>query len=157
MQNPCPACPAGFVYLTSNGTSSRHAAQLQLRRRLRNGLTATAQYTLSKATDNAAAFLRTGDGLQTVSAAAYIAQDWRDLDADRGPSNFDQRHQLTAQVQYTTGMGLGGGALIGGVRGSLFRGWTVTSQLTTASGLPLTPVYLPPWSAPASPERSAPI
>ena len=140
--NLCPSCPAGFVYLTSNGTSSRHAAQLQLRRRLRNGLTATAQYTLAKATDNAAAFLRAGDGLQTTSSAAYIAQDWRDLDADRGPSNFDQRHQLTAQVQYTTGMGLGGGALLGGLRGSLFRGWTVTSQLTTGSGLPLTPVYL---------------
>ena len=26
--NPCPACPAGFVYLTSNGHSNRHTGQL---------------------------------------------------------------------------------------------------------------------------------
>jgi hypothetical protein len=31
---------------------------------------------------------------------------------------------------------------VDGVRGSLLKGWTVTSQLTTGSGLPLTPVYL---------------
>ena len=52
--NPCPACPAGFVYLTSNGNSTRHAGQSQLRRRLRNGFTASVQYTLSKAIDDAA-------------------------------------------------------------------------------------------------------
>src|SRR5262245_35011018 len=45
--DPCATCPSGFVYLLSNGTSSRHAGQLQLRRRLRNGLTATVQYTLA--------------------------------------------------------------------------------------------------------------
>ena len=39
--NPCPTCPSGFVYLTSNGTLDRgNAGQLQLRRRLRNGFTA---------------------------------------------------------------------------------------------------------------------
>jgi outer membrane receptor protein involved in Fe transport len=47
--NPCVSCPAGFVYLTSNGRSTRHTGQFQLRRRLRNGLTATAQYAFSKA------------------------------------------------------------------------------------------------------------
>jgi hypothetical protein len=120
----------------------RNAGQIQLRRRLRNGLTASAQYTLAKATDNAAAFLRAGDGLQTTAAAGFIAQDWRDLDADRGPSAFDQRHQLVAQLQFTTGMGIGGGALLDGLRGSLFKGWTVTGQLNTGSGLPQTPIYL---------------
>ena len=70
------------------------------------------------------------------ASSAYVAQDWLDLEAEHGPSNFDQRHQLTAQVQYTTGMGIGGGALLDGLRGSLFRGWTVDRQLTTGSGLP---------------------
>ena len=54
--NPCPSCPSGFVYLTSNGSSSRHAMQLQLRRRLRSGLLASIQYTLAKSRDNATAF-----------------------------------------------------------------------------------------------------
>jgi hypothetical protein len=134
--NPCPTCPAGFVYLTSEGRSTRHAGQIQLRRRLRNGLTATAQYTLSKAMDDAGAF--TGVSLSGVA----IAQDWQNLEAEWAPSNFDQRHLLTVQFQYSTGVGIGGGTLIDGLKGALFKGWTVTSQLTTGSGLPLTPVYL---------------
>jgi len=135
--NPCPSCPSGFVYLTSNGSSTRHAGQLLLRRRLRNGVTASAQYTLAKATDDAAAAF-TGVSLGGVA----IAQDWLDLDAERSASNFDQRHLLTAQLQFTSGVGIGGGALATGMRGSLLKGWTVTSQLTTGSGLPLTPVVL---------------
>ena len=51
---------------------------------------------------------------------------------------------MTAQVQYTTGIGVAGGALLDGMKGTLFKGWTFTSQLTTGSGLPLTPVYLAP-------------
>lgn len=140
-QNPCPSCPIGFVYLTSGGSSLRNAGQIQLRRRLRNGLTATAQYTLAKATDNAAAFLRAVDGVQT-SAAGFVAQDWRDLDAERGPSAFDQRHQVVGEVQYTTGMGVAGGGLIDGLRGRLLKGWTVLAQLNAGSGLPQTPIYL---------------
>jgi|KBSMisStandDraft_5_1062788.scaffolds.fasta_scaffold06351_3 hypothetical protein len=135
---PCPSCPAGFIYLTSNGSSSRHAGQFQLRRRLRNGLAASVQYTLAKATDNAAAFA--GVSLN----GGVVAQDWRDLEGELAPSNFDQRHQVTAQFQYTSGVGVAGGALIDGVKGQLLKGWTVTSQLTTGSGLPFTPIYLAP-------------
>jgi hypothetical protein len=134
--NPCSTCPAGFVYLTSNGSSTKHAGQIQLRRRLRNGLTATVQYTLSKAEDDAASF--SGANL----SGAAIAQDWQDLDAEWAPSNFDQRHSVTAQFEYTTGVGITGGGMLDGVKGALWKGWTITSQLTAGSGLPLTPVYL---------------
>jgi outer membrane receptor protein involved in Fe transport len=136
--NPCPSCPSGFVYLTSNGNSSRHAGQFQLRRRLRNGLMASVQYTLAKARDNATAFA----GVSLSGTA--IAQDWRNLDAEMAPSNFDQRHQINAQVQYTTGMGVGGGALLDGMKGRLLKGWTMTGQLVTGSGLPITPYFLSP-------------
>ena len=136
--NPCPACPAGFAYLTSSGSSVRNALQLQLRRRLRNGFTASAQYTFARATDDAGAF--TGAAL----GGAAIAQDWRNLDAERGPSPFDQRHLFTAEFSYTTGVGVQGGGLIDGLTGLLFKGWTVTSQVTAGSGLPVTPVFLSP-------------
>ena len=107
--NPCPTCPAGFVYLTSNGT-------LAAQRRRRCSCAAacatasppSAQYTLAKATDNAAAF-----GGASARRRVRIAQDWLDLDAEHAPSNFDQRHQVTAQVQYTTGAGITGGTLRG--------------------------------------------
>jgi hypothetical protein len=136
--NPCSSCPSGFVYLTSHGSSSRHAGQLQLRRRLRNGLAGSVQYTFAKATDDATAFA----GVNLTGAA--IAQDWQNLDAERAPSNFDQRHQLTAQLQYTTGMGVAGGALLDGLKGKLWKGWTMTGALTTGSGLPFTPIVLTP-------------
>ena len=134
--NPCPTCPEGFIYLTSNGHSNKQTGQVQLRRRLRNGLTASVQYALSKATDDAGAF--TGARLD----GSAIARDWRNLDAELGPSNFDQRHLVTAQFQYTSGMGIGGGAMMDGLRGRLLNGWTVTSALSAGSGFPLTPVYL---------------
>ena len=75
-------------------------------------------------------------------SGAAIAQNWQDLDAERALSTFDQRHLLTAQVQYTTGVGVAGGALVDGFKGSLLKGWTFTGTLTTGSGLPLTPIYL---------------
>src|SRR4029079_5816864 len=134
--NPCPACPSGYVYVTSNASSLRNAAQFTLRRRLHAGLTATAQYAIAKATDAAATF---ANKVPAVGALP-LAQDWRNPGAEEGPSPFDQRHLFTAQLQYTTGMGLTGGTLVDGIRGRLFKNWTIASQLSAGSGLPFTPV-----------------
>jgi hypothetical protein len=134
--DPCPSCPSGFVYAASGGHSLRNAAQVTLRRRLHAGLTATAQYTLAKSTDDAATF---ADGLIAIRSLS-LAQDWRDLEAEQAASGFDQRHLLAAQVQYTTGMGLTGGTLVDGVKGALFKNWTIAGQLTAGSGLPVAPV-----------------
>jgi len=133
--NPCPSCPSGFTYLTSNGNSTRESGQLQVRRRLHAGVAATVNYTFSKSIDNAALGGRGQSG-------SLIAQDWLDLGAERALSNFDQRHLLTIQTQYTTGMGLRGGALMSGWRASILKEWTLTTNSTIGSGLPLTPVYL---------------
>jgi hypothetical protein len=70
-----------------------------------------------------------------------IAQNWLDLSGERGLSNFDQRHLVTLTTQYTTGMGIGGGTLVSGWKGALFKEWTFVSSLTAGTGLPLTPVY----------------
>jgi hypothetical protein len=132
--NPCPSCPSGYTYMTSNGNSTRESGQFQLRRRLHNGLTATAQYIYSKSFDNAALGGR-GQG------TSVIAQNWLDLSAERGPSNFDQRHQLTLQTQYSSGVGVKGGALLRGWRGTAFKGWTLINNITIGSGLPESPIY----------------
>jgi hypothetical protein len=132
--NPCPTCPAGYIYLTSGGVSNRHAGQLQVRRRLRNGLTWTANYTLSKALDNATAF----SGASQSGFA--VAQNWLDLNAEYGPSSFDQRHLFTGQVQYTTGVGVGGGGLLTGVKGAIIKNWTITANMDAGSAKPVTPV-----------------
>ena len=162
--NPCPTCPSGFAYLTSNGNSTREAAQLQLRRRLHNGFTGTLQYTYSKSIDDDAALGGQGasaTGQNSPSAASSgtppsnasgpanvaamaIAQNWLDLSAERGLSTFDQRHLLSLQMQYTTGMGIAGGTLLSGWKGSLFKEWTFATQIMAGTGLPETPVYQAP-------------
>ena len=135
--NPCPSCPIGFAYLTSNGNSTRESAQLQLRRRLHNGLTASLQYTFSKSIDDSALG---GRG----QAQSVIAQNWLDLSAERALSTFDQRHLLNAQIQYTTGMGMRGGTSLSGWRGAAFKEWTLATAITAGTGLPLTPEILAP-------------
>ena len=139
--NLCPLCPSGFTFITSDGDSIQHAGQVQLRRRLRGGLTWSTTYTLGKATDNASGF----SGVGAIGGAGVngvgIAQNWLDLDAERGPSTFDQRHQFSAQVQYTTGQGVAGGMLLTGLKGALIKGWVFSTQMTTGSGSRLTPTY----------------
>jgi outer membrane receptor protein involved in Fe transport len=136
--NPCPACPTGFRFLISDGRSLRHAGQVQLRRRLRNGFTSSVQYTLAKAMDNAGSF--SGASIDNNS----LAQNWLDLEAEYARSNFDQRHQVVATFEYTTGAGILGGTLIDGMKGALFKDWTFTSQLTAGSGTPVTPIFFSP-------------
>ena len=151
--NPCPACPSGFAEFISGGTSSRESGQLQLRRRLHNGLTGSVQYTFSKSIDDDSALGGQGTaqnaqqnpfsfGGSTGPSNISIAQNWLNLKAERGPSTFDQRHLVNAQLQYTTGMGLGGGTLWSGWRGTLLKGWTFLTQIAAGSGLPETPIFL---------------
>ena len=153
--DPCPACPRGFVYRTSNGDSTRESGQVQLRRRLRSGLTASLQYTFSKSLDNdsqvgaqghvttaAATTEGQASGSGTSVLSPTIAQNWLDLrNGERGLSTFDQRHLVRAQVQYTSGMGLRGGTLLNGWRGRLLKQWTAATSISAGSGLPETPVY----------------
>jgi hypothetical protein len=70
--NPCPSCPSGFIYMTSNGNSTRQSGSLQLRRRLRSGLLASATYTFSKSIDDSALG---GKG----QGANVIAQNWQGI------------------------------------------------------------------------------
>ncbi len=133
--------PAGFAYMTSNGNSHRQSGEFQLRRRLHAGLTASADYTFSKSIDDAALG---GKGQGT----AVIAQNWLDLSGERGLSTFDQRHLLVASGQYTSGMGAAGGTLLEGWKGTLVKEWTLQTQATFGSGLPLTPIL--PVSVPGT-------
>jgi hypothetical protein len=132
-ENPCPSCPSGFVYYTSNGNSTRESGTAQLRRRLHNGITASAQYTYSKSIDDASLG---GKG----QGSSVVAQNWLDLSAERGLSPFDQRHLATFSAQYTSGMGMHGGTLLSGWRGAAIKGWTLLTNITVGSGLPETPL-----------------
>ena len=132
--DPCPTCQSGYTYMTSNGNSTRESGMLQLRRRFHNGFLASAQYTYSKSIDDASLGGR-GQG------SGLVALNWRNLAGERGLSPFDQRHLLSAQLQYSTGVGVRGGGLLTGWRGRIVKGWTASTNITAGSGLPETPLF----------------
>jgi hypothetical protein len=143
--SPCAGCPSGYVYRTSGGDSTRESIQGQLRRRLKNGFTASVSYTYSKSIDDDAVLggqgpIGAGATSQTT-ANASVAQNWLDLRAERALSTFDQRNLLSANIQYTSGQGIGGGSLMEGWRGTLLKEWTIVTSITAGSGLPQTPIY----------------
>lgn len=161
----CASCPRGFVYRTSNGNSIRHAGEVQLRRRLRSGLTATVNYVYAKSIDNDAMLGGTGyisastssgpsspssssspstslSAPTSSSPAETIAQNWQNLRAERSRSSFDQRHLIKFTFQFTTGMGWHGNAFFSGWRASWLKQWTLASEFSAGSGLPQTPIYL---------------
>lgn len=150
--NPCPNCPLGFVFLESNGNSTRQSGSVQLRRRLMDGIAASIQYTLSKSLDDDSVLGGQGPvapgATEQAPQTLQIAQNWQDPSADRGLSTFDQRHVLNSQLQFTSGMGLKGGSLMRGWRGSVYREWTVSIQMKYGSGMPATPYS--PYVIPAT-------
>jgi hypothetical protein len=124
--------PAGYVYLTSYGNSQQHAGTIELRCRQRNGFAAGLRYTWSKAIDDA--------GL----GGSQIGQDWKSPGSERALSNFDRRHQVAAQLRYSTGMMAGVGGLWSGWIGALVRDWNLTTEWRMNSGSPLTAIFLAP-------------
>ncbi len=123
--NPCPSCPVGFEYETSNANSTREAGQFQLRRRLHNGFTAQVTYTYAKSIDD----------------SGNVAQNWLNLDGERGLSTFDQRQLAQFNIQYTSGMGIGGGNFLSGWKAVALKEWTFVIPIRWGTGLPETPIY----------------
>jgi hypothetical protein len=105
-------------------------------RRFRSGFSGNLMYVYSHAIDDAAGVGGRGQ------AGSAIAQNWLDLDAERSDSSFDQRHRLTGSIQFSTGQGTHGGALLRGWKGALLKDWTFLTNFTVGSGLPETPVIL---------------
>jgi hypothetical protein len=114
--------PSGYIYEQSNGNSIYHGVSAQLQRRFRNGVSFNAIYTHSRAIDN-----------------AVQAQNYLDTSADRALSSSSRPNVLNLNWQYSTAVGRGGGMLIQGWKGTLLKDWTLTSSISTGTGMPLTP------------------
>ena len=80
--------PSGYIYEQSNGNSIYHGATFQIMRRFRNGVSANAIYTYSKAIDN-----------------AVQAQNYLDTAAERALSASSRTHVLNLSWQYSSGRG----------------------------------------------------
>ena len=98
--NPCPACP---VRIRLPDLERQFDAREPARSRCAAGCTTASPRRSSTRTRSRSTTRRSAGRRQ---GRRVIAQNWLDLSGERGRSNFDQRHLLNVQVQYTTGMGL---------------------------------------------------
>lgn len=120
----------GFTWDSSEGNSIFHAAQFKFIRHFHKGVAAELLYTFSKSIDNASSF---GGGGGTV------AQDDRNLRAERALSSFDQRHRLGISYLWNSPFGDRGSLLRGGGwTSSLLGNWTLGGTVFLVSGTPFT-------------------
>lgn len=119
----------GFTFETSSGNSIYHGLQVRLVRRFQKGLSGNLLYTWSKSIDNVSTY---GGGGVTV------AQNDKDLRAERGLSTFDARHAVEAQFMLTSPVGEYGLLRDGGWKMRLLQNWSLSGGLTMSSGTPLT-------------------
>jgi hypothetical protein len=119
-----------FIWESSGGHSLLNSGTFQLRRRLASGVMASATYILSKSMDNASSL---GAG------SPVVAQNDQDLGAEWALSNFDRRHQVSAQAMWEIPFGANRRWLSnGGVLAALVGNWTGTATFSYQTGTPFT-------------------
>ena len=110
------------VRVTSNGSSSDyHALQAQFVRRVARGFQVLASYALARSTDD-----------DSDDSSNFLLRNTADHAGERGPSNFDVRHSLTAALTYDLPALSGRGALR-----STFGGWSVDAIVRARTAAPV--------------------
>jgi hypothetical protein len=122
------AIPGNLNIVDDNSSTKYHGLQLQLRRRLTAGLSATANYTFAK---------NWADIWADNATQSHTYRTLRDKSLDVGPSPFDVRHVLQVFSTYDLPFGRNRhfnihNAVLDGVVG----GWTLGGILTAQSGTP---------------------
>jgi len=126
---------AGYTYDTTVGNSIFNALQLRLNHRLRKGLQWMAYYQYAKSIDDAT----------TIGGAGNtVIQNANDIEADRGLSSFDHRHNFTFSTMAISPWGPRGQFMKRGdtFTSKLLSDWSATASLTLQTGAPLTATVL---------------
>src|SRR5207244_2875226 len=123
------AAAAPFIWESSEGESIMHSLTLRLRKRLTKGIALGGTYTLSRSIDDASSI---------AGAGGTVAQNDRDLEAERGLSIFDQRHRLAGDFTYELPFGANKLWITSGKAASVFGNWQVNGTIQLASGTPFT-------------------
>ena len=118
-----------FLRLTTNrGNSDYRALQIKFERPARDGLAALASYTWAQSLDNV-----------SQDSPRRMIMTSTNPAFDRGPSDFDIRHQFTGLVSYDLPA-----PFSQGIGNKLSRNWALDSIFTARSARPLNVVYLIP-------------
>jgi len=117
---PFPGYDMNSVSYKTEGTSNFNALQLQVHKRLSNGLQFTSSYTWSHSLDE-----QSGLGLFFTGNNPLTPR------ANYGSSDFDQTHVFLVNYSYTIPKLVDGGAL-----SYVTNGWTIGGQTVAQSGQP---------------------
>jgi hypothetical protein len=121
------------LLLQSKGYSDYHGGQFSLTKRMSRGLQFNVAYTFSKSIDvmSTDPGSTAGSGKPDVPNSGFIAQgDARDLDNNRGLSDFDRTHRFSTNFVWD----IPGGANASG----WINGWSVSGFFQAQSGTPFT-------------------
>ncbi|CAN5772534.1 hypothetical protein BH18ACI4_BH18ACI4_00320 [soil metagenome] len=121
---------------THSGDSYYHALQVNVERRLAQGLQMQMAYTFSKSIDTSS------DSVGAfILESTQFAQDPYNLRAERGLSVFDVRHNFSLNtiylLPYKTESGAHGGRRVADL---LLGGWELNSIISARSGTPFNPI-----------------
>jgi hypothetical protein len=137
--NPYPQYSGGLTVLDSNDFSTYNALEVQLQRRLTNGITFNVAYTWSKSLDNDSfdptlTTVATG-ATQTAADGPF---DINNRKLNYGPSDFDRRHVLQTNwvLEMPFGKGKHWASGSSGLVNRIVSGWEVTGHGRVTSGRP---------------------
>jgi len=135
LNDPESACDfASTGLITGIAGSSYNALEASLRKRFSHGISFLTSYTWSHAIDDVSSFNIAGSSSIQVAGENDLAQDPRNLAAERGPSLFDARHRLVFSYQWS----LPFFAHQQGVAKQILSGWQLNGIITAMSGTPFT-------------------
>jgi len=148
-QTVCPGCFAPFPYgqpadarfgavtqLSTGANSHYGGLQLTVEKRLAHGLQVQANYTWSHCMDTVS-----NGGFLPFSAGGITSPIPGNLQRDRGPCDYDVRHNLTASYVYELPI-----RIRGRIPGYVLNGWQVSGSAFWHSGVPFS-VMSAPYSA----------
>jgi hypothetical protein len=138
VNNPCREtivsaanCTLGVIRLRANrAKSDYHSMQVSFDKRFSKGFSAGLHYTWSSFIDTASEIFNPSGG------EVAVAQDSRNLAADRGRSSYDRPHRLSGNFVYE----LPWFREQQGMAGHALGGWQFNGFVTFQSGAPFTPL-----------------
>ena len=131
--------PSSCIYSSSGliegiANSSYNALETSLRKRFSHGVSFLASYTFSKDIDDASSFNMTGSAAKPVAGENDLAQNPRNLAAERGLSLFDARNRFVLSYQWE----LPFWKQAHGWYQQALGGWQLNGIATIMSGTPFT-------------------
>jgi hypothetical protein len=119
-----------FFYEMYGAFSRYNAATVRVNKRMSKGVAVGANYQYAHSIDDADSV----GGLSSV-----VAQNWQDIAADEGNSNFDVRHRVGGSYLYELPFGKDKFYFTSGKMSHVLEGFSVSGDFTFATGTPLTP------------------